>query len=377
MLGPLGGPMVAVLLPELAMSFGTSPGGAAVAIPAYMVPFAALQLVSGTLGARLGRRRVVRAAYLTYAVASVAAAAAPGLSFFLAARAAQGAANAFLTPLLLGALTDLVPPRRLGRSVGSFTAAQTAAIAVAPLWGGLLGQASWRLACLALAPVALALAFVPPADAPRRDPVGRSLRSLVNERVARLSAGAFAAFAGVTGIGFLVALRANDAFGVGTGARGLLLALFGVSGVLVARPAGRAADRVGGGRVLVVGAVISAGSVAVVGLAGSPLLLALSWTAAGVGSAWMWSGLNVLTLEAVPQNPAGAASVVGAFKFAGSAVAPLVLIPIYASGAGLAFATAAGVALLAGVGATRSPSRVESRHPVTVPQEGRTAAPVQ
>ena len=74
------------------------------AITAYLVPFAALQLVSGTIGERLGITRTVRSAYVAYAALSVLAAFAPSIEVFIGARALQGAANAFLTPLLLAAL---------------------------------------------------------------------------------------------------------------------------------------------------------------------------------------------------------------------------------------------------------------------------------
>ena len=63
-IGPFGGAVLAVLIPELREAFGVSTAAVAVAIPAYLVPFALVQLVSGTIGERLGRRRVVRAGYV-------------------------------------------------------------------------------------------------------------------------------------------------------------------------------------------------------------------------------------------------------------------------------------------------------------------------
>ena len=73
-MGPFGGGLLAVLIPQLRDAFHASTGAVAAGIPAYIVPFALLQLVSGTIGERLGRRRVVRTAYVIYAIASVAAA---------------------------------------------------------------------------------------------------------------------------------------------------------------------------------------------------------------------------------------------------------------------------------------------------------------
>ena len=86
-LGPFGGAVLAVLIPELRDAFHATTDQVALAVPAYLVPFAVLQVGSGTLAERIGRRRVVTVAYGLYAVASLAAAAAPGIGIFLACRA--------------------------------------------------------------------------------------------------------------------------------------------------------------------------------------------------------------------------------------------------------------------------------------------------
>ena len=107
-LGPFGGAVLAVLIPQLRDAFDASTATIAAAIPAYLVPFAALQLVSGTLGEQLGRRRVVRAGYVAYAFACLASAIAPTVGVFIGARAVAGAANAFLSPLLLAGLAYFI-----------------------------------------------------------------------------------------------------------------------------------------------------------------------------------------------------------------------------------------------------------------------------
>src|SRR5918998_679045 len=82
-LGPFGGGIVAVLVPQLREAFDATTAGVAVSIPAYLVPFAVLQLVSGTIGERLGRRRVVRTGYIVYAALMAAGALAPDLGTFI------------------------------------------------------------------------------------------------------------------------------------------------------------------------------------------------------------------------------------------------------------------------------------------------------
>ena len=119
-LGPFGGAVLEVLIPELRDAFHATTDQVALAVPAYLVPFALLQVVSGTIGERIGRRRAVRAAYLVYAVALLLAAVAPSIGVFLVSRGLQGTANAFTTPLLLAGLADAVPAGERGRAVGMF-----------------------------------------------------------------------------------------------------------------------------------------------------------------------------------------------------------------------------------------------------------------
>jgi MFS family permease len=348
-LGPFGGAVLAVLIPQLRDAFDASTATIAAAIPAYLVPFAALQLVSGTLGERLGRRRVVRAGYVAYALACLGAALAPSVGVFIGARAVAGAANAFLSPLLLAGLADLTVTG-IGRVVGTFAAVQTSAVALSPLCGGLLGALGWRWAFLVPAAVAVALALVPPPDADPRAPdmAPPRLRAVVTRRVGLLSAAAFAAYAGVAGISFLVALLAADEFGVGSIARGVVLAGFGVAGMLIGRTAGSGVDRFGRVPAVVLGSAICTLLVASLGLAGGPVTLALLWTLAGVGSSLVWAGLNVLAVEAVPGNRAGGTSVIGAFKFAGNAIAPLLWLPLYHADVRLGFLGAGLMAALPG-----------------------------
>ena len=109
---------------------------------------------------------------------------------------------------------------------------------------GCSGAVDWRLAFFLPALVAAGLALLPPADARPRDEIPR-LRAVMTRRVGLLSGAAFAGYAGVTGVGFLVAVLAADDFGLASVARGLLLAGFGVAGMLLGRAAGDAVDRYG------------------------------------------------------------------------------------------------------------------------------------
>jgi MFS family permease len=340
-LGPFGGGVLTVLVPDLRAEFDVSTAAASAVIPAYIVPFAALQLVSGTLGERFGLVRTIRTAYVGYAVVSLLAAAATGFALLLAARALQGVANAFTTPLLLAALAADTPPGRLGRTMGAFAAVQTAGIVSAPLVGGIAGHVDMRLAFVGPAIIALVLALVPlPRVARDASAAPPRLRAAVNGPVRWLALGAFLSYLAVTGLSFLVALHGADEFGLSATARGVILATFGLAGVVASPVAGLLIERIGEVRVAVAGALACAATVPMVGVAGTPELLTAAWLGAGLGSALLWTALNTLTVEAAPANRAGAVSFVGAWKFAGNAAGPAVWLPLYGGHAWLAFAVA-------------------------------------
>jgi MFS family permease len=311
-----------------------------------MVPFAAIQLVSGTLGERWGLARTVRIAYLLYAVVSVLTVAAPDIGVFLVGRALQGAVNAFLSPLLLAALASAAPPGRLGRLVGTFLAVQTAGVVLSPLVGGAAGEVDWRLAFIVPAVLAAGLAALPMAtgSGPATDPP--RLRSALTRRVAALSAVAAVAYLAIGGVSFVVALLVADELGAGPTETGLVVAGFGVSGILAGRLAGRVADRFGRGPATAVGSAVCAIALPLTGLAGSLVGAGVAWTVAGVGAALVWAGLGSMAVEAVPGNRAGATSVYGAFRFVGLALAPAVWLPLFHADPELPFLAAGALNLI-------------------------------
>jgi MFS family permease len=346
-LGPFGGGVLVVLIPELQATFHASAGEVTAGLTVYLLPFAALQLVSGTLGERLGQARTIRWAFVAYALTSFGAAAAPSIVPFLALRALQGAANAFTSPLLLAALAESTERERLGRSMGTFAAVQTAGMVVAPLCGGLIGAIDPRLAFAVPGVVGLLLALAPlPAGTGVVRDVPARLRDAFNRRSIAVATAGFLAYLAINGVAFLVSLRAAQDFGLGTTERGLLLAGFGLAGVVAGRPAGGLVDRSGPCPVVAGGALVCAAMVAALGVAGKVGTMAAMWLAAGAGSAFIWAGLNTLAVQSAPENRGGAISVVGAFKFAGNAIAPLLWLPLYLDAAELAFGTA-GVACTA------------------------------
>ena len=265
----------------------------------------------------------------TSALAALACVLAPTLPLFLGATALLGAANAFTTPLLMAALATAVPGDRLGRALGWFGSLQAAGSTTAPLLGGLVAEADWRLAFAGVAVVAAALTLIriPPEPASSSGPpeLGRALGPAV------LRAGLVAALGWgcLAGLGFLVALRLDEQqLGAGAGPRGLVLTAAGVAGMLTARLVGGAVDRLGTRGSVLAGAGLGALALACVGFLPALWMVALAWGVGGVATQLVLVGVNTLVLRA-EENRGGAVSVVQALRFGGGALSPVVFTPVY------------------------------------------------
>ena len=327
-LGPFGGGVTVAMLPELGASFGVSAGTAAASVTAYLLPFAALMLVSGTYGERWGRRRTVVAGYAVYVVASLLCVLATTWPLFLAGRALQGAANAFTTPLLLAALASAVEPDRLGRALGWFGSLQAAGQTSAPLLGGLAAEVDWRWA---FGGVALVAALLGLAGIPSGARGGRraSLRSAWRPDVLRAGVVAAVGWGCLAGLNFLVALRLEEEFAVSAGPRGLVLTGLGIAGLLTARLVGGGVDRIGPRRSVLAGSTLGAAVVAGVGLVPAVWAVAAVWALGGVATQLVLVGVNALVLGSGRENAGGSMSVVQAVRFGGGAFSPLAITPVY------------------------------------------------
>jgi MFS family permease len=354
-LGPFGGNVVQVLLPVLQHWYGVDVNLAALSVTAYVAPFAAAQFVSGALADHFGRSRLLVAGFTAFGLASLWGAAAPTYGGFLAARAAQGLANAFTTPLLLATLGDRVEPARLGRALGWFGAANTAGLFLAPLVAGALATRDWRLVYLLLAAASggLALAYASwgrhrpdPDRTPGGQPPG-GLRDVLTPRLGALCLCALLGYLSLNGVGFLVALYAAATFGLDPAQTGLLLAGFGLANMLAAAPMGVAVDRLGSLTVCTAAALIGSTVLALLPAAPTPWGVGVLLVAGGAAVAGLWAGLTKLALQAAPTRRATASSLFNAWKFVGYALAPLLYAPLYVRfGAAPAFAAAAAATAL-------------------------------
>jgi DHA2 family multidrug resistance protein-like MFS transporter len=139
-------------------------------------------IVSGALGDRLGRRRIMLLGGAGFAAASVLASAASSPEMLIAARALQGVAGAALLPSMMALVFGMFPdPKARTAAMGVMMGTFALGAALGPLLGGgLLELFDWRAVFVPNVPVMLGLLLLAPRYVPefRNPAAGRvDLRS--------------------------------------------------------------------------------------------------------------------------------------------------------------------------------------------------------
>ncbi|KOV70105.1 MFS transporter [Streptomyces sp. MMG1121] len=113
-------------------------------VDVYPLVCASLLILFGTLGDRIGRRRVLLLGYGLFGVASAVAAFAPTAGTLILARALLGVGGAMIMPATLSILRQVFPDRReRALAIGIWSAVAAVGAAVGPLLGGFLLEHFW------------------------------------------------------------------------------------------------------------------------------------------------------------------------------------------------------------------------------------------
>lgn len=139
--------IVNVAVPSIVKDLGSSSTQVQWVQEAYTLVFAALLLLFGTLGDRVGRRRLLLLGVTLFAASSVAAASAPTTELLIGARLLQGVGGAMILPTTLSLINATFHGRERGIAFAVWGSTIGGMAALGPLLGGwLITDFSWRWA---------------------------------------------------------------------------------------------------------------------------------------------------------------------------------------------------------------------------------------
>jgi EmrB/QacA subfamily drug resistance transporter len=160
-------------------------------INAYTLTLAALILLGGSLGDRLGRRRIFLVGVVWFALASLLCGMAPNIDTLIAARGLQGVGGALLTPGSLAIIAASFHSDDRAVAIGAWSGLGGIAAAVGPLVGGWLVELNWRLVFLVNVPVAVLIVVVAVRHVPEsRDPEAAGRLDVIGTSLAAVGLGA-------------------------------------------------------------------------------------------------------------------------------------------------------------------------------------------
>jgi len=137
--------VVGIALPSIGRDFHATLEQLQWVVTSYSLTLAALLLLGGSLGDRVGRRKVFLIGVVWFSAASAACAAAGSPAVLIATRSLQGVGAALLTPGSLAILQSSFAGSDRGRAIGAWSGLGGVATAAGPLLGGyLISAASWR-----------------------------------------------------------------------------------------------------------------------------------------------------------------------------------------------------------------------------------------
>jgi len=150
----INGSSVNVALATLQRQLDASVADIQWVLNAFLLFLAALILIGGSLGDRLGRRRMYVLGTAIFGIASIWCGLAPNIEQLIAARAVQGIGGALLTPGSLAIINATFERKDRGKAIGLWSGFSALTSAIGPLLGGwLIDTLSWRWIFFILVPI--------------------------------------------------------------------------------------------------------------------------------------------------------------------------------------------------------------------------------
>jgi ACDE family multidrug resistance protein len=331
---------VLALIPELRGYFQASTAEVLLSISFYMVFFAFFSLFTGSISDLIGRKKILVIGLVVYSVGCALTALATGLPLFYASRAVQGLGFAFVQPVMVAVLGDIVGPGEKGRTMGWLTAATTGGVMLGPLIAGFAAAIDWRLAFVIIGLFSIVLAIMIQAmlQLPKQVAHGASYGSLkANMSLVMRRRGVV--MLALTGFLHMLVWIATQAFASDSLGQepymaspqviGEVLAFAALCSIAASRLGGGMADRFGRYYPVLIGTSVMVVSLVAMYLWIPSIIVYTSYLAIfAVGSAMSWASLLTLTVELLPSLRGTVSSIFTSAGFVGGALAPIVLTPV-------------------------------------------------
>jgi len=334
---------VDTLLPQIADDVSATVGAASIVVTAYAITHGTVQFIIGPIGDRLGKYRGVAAACALSAIMVFLCGLAQSLTMLAIARLASGATAAWIIPLGMAFVADVVPYERRQQALGRFMAGQIIGQMFGQIAGGVLGDYfGWRNVFFLLAGL-FALAAVALAFELARNPLIRAA-----ERSAAKSGNLFADYLTVFanpwarfvllvvwcegalmfGVFPFVGADLHLRFALSFTAIGLIVGAFGLGGIAYALAVKPLMNRLGQSGIAKAGAAVTAAAFLTVAIQPVWWLAPIAVTAIGFGFNMLHNTLQTVGTQMSPQARGTAVALFAAMYYLGQTAGVTLAAPL-------------------------------------------------
>ncbi len=160
-MGFIDGTALNVVLPSLQKSLKSTGADLFWILNAYLLMLASLILIGGSLGDRLGRKKVFMIGIGIFMTGSAACGCSPDTTLLILFRIVQGIGGALMIPGSLSLISAAIDEKEKGRAIGIWSSVTTVVTVGGPILGGALADAGlWRYIFFINLPLGAAVLFI-------------------------------------------------------------------------------------------------------------------------------------------------------------------------------------------------------------------------